>query len=29
MSSTLDKGGWMLVWQHSYMEDLPLCQSHY
>ena len=24
MSSTLDGGGWILVWQHSYMEDLPL-----
>ena len=24
MSSTLDGGGWTLVWQHSYMEDLPL-----
>ena len=20
----LDDGGWTLVWQHSYMEDLPL-----
>ena len=24
MNNTLDKGGWTLVWQHSYMEDLPL-----
>ena len=24
MESTLDGGGWTLVWQHSYMEDLPL-----
>jgi len=24
MNTTFDKGGWMLVWQHSYMEDLPL-----
>ena len=24
MRSTLDGGGWSLVWQHSYMEDLPL-----
>ena len=24
MESTLDGGGWSLVWQHSYMEDLPL-----
>ena len=24
MDNTLDKGGWTLVWQHSYMEDLPL-----
>ena len=24
MNAGLDKGGWMLVWQHSYMEDLPL-----
>ena len=24
MDSTVDKGGWMFVWQHSYMEDLPL-----
>ena len=24
MNNTLDGGGWMLVWQHSYMEDLPL-----
>ena len=22
--SELDDGGWTLVWQHSYMEDLPL-----
>ena len=22
--SELDGGGWILVWQHSYMEDLPL-----
>ena len=22
--SELDGGGWTLVWQHSYMEDLPL-----
>ena len=24
MDTTLDGGGWTLVWQHSYMEDLPL-----
>ena len=24
MDNTLDGGGWTLVWQHSYMEDLPL-----
>ena len=24
MNNTLDGGGWTLVWQHSYMEDLPL-----
>ena len=24
MESTLDGGGWTLVWQHSYIEDLPL-----
>ena len=24
MESTLDGGGWTLVWQHSYMEDFPL-----
>ena len=24
MDSKLDEGGWTLVWQHSYMEDLPL-----
>ena len=24
MDITLDGGGWTLVWQHSYMEDLPL-----
>ena len=24
MNTQIDKGGWMLVWQHSYMEDLPL-----
>ena len=21
---SLDRGGWMLVWQHSYMENVPL-----
>ena len=24
MDNALDGGGWTLVWQHSYMEDLPL-----
>ena len=24
MDKSLDGGGWTLVWQHSYMEDLPL-----
>ena len=24
MDSDLSGGGWTLVWQHSYMEDLPL-----
>ena len=24
MDATLDGGGWTLLWQHSYMEDLPL-----
>ena len=24
MDNTLEGGGWTLVWQHSYMEDLPL-----
>ena len=24
MNTQLDKGGWMLVWQHSYMEGIPL-----
>ena len=24
MDADLDGGGWTLVWQHSYMEDLPL-----
>ena len=24
MDNSLDGGGWTLVWQHSYMEDLPL-----
>ena len=24
MESTLDSGGWTLVWQHSYRENLPL-----
>ena len=24
MDTTLDGGGWTLLWQHSYMEDLPL-----
>ena len=24
MDNTLDGGGWTLVWQHSYMDDLPL-----
>ena len=24
MDNTLEGGGWSLVWQHSYMEDLPL-----
>ena len=24
MDRTLNGGGWTLVWQHSYMEDLPL-----
>ena len=24
MNTRLDGGGWTLVWQHSYMEDLPL-----
>jgi len=24
MDTNLDGGGWLLVWQHSYMEDLPL-----
>ena len=24
MDNELDGGGWTLVWQHSYMEDLPL-----
>ena len=24
MNNTLDGGGWTLVWQHSYMRDLPL-----
>ena len=24
MDATLDKGGWTLVWQHSYMEAHPL-----
>ena len=24
MDARLDGGGWTLVWQHSYMEDLPL-----
>ena len=24
MATTLNGGGWTLVWQHSYMEDLPL-----
>ena len=24
MNTTLDGGGWTLVWQHSYMKDLPL-----
>ena len=23
----LDGGGWTLVWQHSYMEDLPLSHN--
>ena len=24
MNTQFDKGGWTLVWQHSYMEDLPV-----
>ena len=24
MDTSLDGGGWLLIWQHSYMEDLPL-----
>ena len=24
METSLDGGGWTLVWQHSYLEDLPL-----
>ena len=24
MNTQFDKGGWMLVWQYSYMEDIPL-----
>ena len=27
MDSSLNGGGWTLVWQHSYMEDLPLTSN--
>ena len=27
LEQTLDAGGWMQVWQHSYMEDLPITSN--